>query len=94
MVTSVFQQTLPKRFNRFGWPLNALHKHFFRVQQMPRDVHGRILGARLRQHIEKMQTAQRAGGFGAVKKSFEHSDVGRNKFCQILQAHLLHKLTA
>ena len=80
MVTDVFEQTLPKRFNRFGRPLNALHKHFFGVEQMPRDVHRRILSACLSQHIEEMQTAQRAGGFRSVKKSFEHCDVCRNEF--------------
>jgi hypothetical protein len=43
-------------------------------------VHRRIFGACLSQHVEEMQTAQRAGGFGSVKKSFEHSDVRRNEF--------------
>ena len=59
---------------------NALHKHFFGVKQMPSDVHRRIFGACLSQHVEEMQTAQRAGGFGSVKKSFEQSDVRRNEF--------------
>jgi hypothetical protein len=50
------------------------------LEQMPRDVHRCILGACLSQHVEEMQTAQRAGRFGSVKKSFKHSDICRNEF--------------
>jgi hypothetical protein len=73
-------KAFPQRVQTVFMSLNALHKNFFRVEQMARDAESFVFFSALAQQIEKVQASQLVGGLRSINKAFEHDKLTDNTF--------------